>query len=73
MKTQDANLVGFDPSATVAATPNPFNRIATTLTRWHKRAKQREELASFNRVLRSDLGLTDADILREARKPFWQE
>jgi uncharacterized protein YjiS (DUF1127 family) len=44
------------------------------LRRWAERRRQRRalaDLAAFPHLL-DDLGLTPGQVIREARKPFWQ-
>lgn len=38
---------------------------------WQARAAQRRHLAGLDPHLRRDLNLSDAEIARETRKPFW--
>jgi uncharacterized protein YjiS (DUF1127 family) len=40
---------------------------------WRKRARQREELARLDEWSRRDLGVSEADVWNEVRKPFWLE
>jgi uncharacterized protein YjiS (DUF1127 family) len=39
---------------------------------WQERDKQRRALAELDARMRRDLGLSRADVEREARKPFWR-
>jgi uncharacterized protein YjiS (DUF1127 family) len=39
---------------------------------WQERARQRHQMAELCAHLRADMGLTDADVWAESRKPFWQ-
>jgi uncharacterized protein YjiS (DUF1127 family) len=39
---------------------------------WHERARQRRHLESLNDRMLRDIGLTRADVLAEASKPFWR-
>jgi uncharacterized protein YjiS (DUF1127 family) len=39
---------------------------------WRARMRQRRELLMLNGVELDDLSLTEADVNREARKPFWE-
>jgi uncharacterized protein YjiS (DUF1127 family) len=43
-----------------------------TLARWRERATQRRRLMELDTRLLSDIGLSRADALSEAEKPFWQ-
>lgn len=42
------------------------------LTVWHSRARQRRGLAELEPRLLRDIGLSRADAILEAAKPFWQ-
>jgi uncharacterized protein YjiS (DUF1127 family) len=39
---------------------------------WRERAQQRRQLERLNDHMLRDIGLTRADVLAEASKPFWQ-
>lgn len=39
---------------------------------WRARMRQRRELLMLNDIELHDLSLTEADVNREARKPFWE-
>ncbi len=39
---------------------------------WRERARQRRALASLDDHLLRDVGLSRAEVVREARKPFWR-
>ena len=43
-----------------------------TLSGWRARVRQRRELLMLNNVELRELSLTEADVDREARKPFWE-
>jgi len=45
--------------------------VVHTLFKWQERAQQRKQLAEMGDHLRADMGLTCADVWREAEKPFW--
>jgi uncharacterized protein YjiS (DUF1127 family) len=49
-----------------------LRRAADLLLIWHERARQRRQLLSLNDHMLRDLGLTRADVLAEASKPFWR-
>jgi uncharacterized protein YjiS (DUF1127 family) len=46
--------------------------IPATLIKWQERAEQRHALAAMSERIQKDLGLTQADIAAESRKPFWR-
>lgn len=44
----------------------------SALRAWQVRMRQRRELLMLNDIELRELSLTDADVSREARKPFWE-
>ncbi|PIW29871.1 MAG: hypothetical protein COW30_03695 [Rhodospirillales bacterium CG15_BIG_FIL_POST_REV_8_21_14_020_66_15] len=57
-------------SLIVSAGQAAFN-FPTLLVEWQKRSEMRRHLAQMDARLRADVGLTAADVRREAEKPFW--
>jgi uncharacterized protein YjiS (DUF1127 family) len=47
--------------------------VILTLMRWQELARQRRALAAMNDHMLKDLGLTRANALREAGRPFWDD
>jgi uncharacterized protein YjiS (DUF1127 family) len=47
-------------------------RSAGLLLAWSERARQRRDLLRFDDHLLRDIGLTRAEALAEAEKPFWR-
>ena len=47
-------------------------RISDVFARWRARARGRDVLAHLDALTRQDLGLTEADVWRETKKPPWQ-
>ncbi|HEY5598554.1 MAG TPA: DUF1127 domain-containing protein [Kiloniellales bacterium] len=47
-------------------------RAANLLLTWQERAAERHALASLETRMLRDIGLSRADALREAAKPFWR-
>ncbi len=47
-------------------------RIVEVLFEWQDRARQRRHLETFDEHLLKDLGMSRADVEREASKPFWR-
>jgi uncharacterized protein YjiS (DUF1127 family) len=47
-------------------------RAVQLLLIWRERAQQRRQLERLNDHMLRDIGLTRADVLAEASKPFWQ-
>ena len=61
-------------SALIAAVRNVDRfllAVVRTLFKWQERARQRKQLAEMGDHLRADMGLSRADVWREAEKPFW--
>ncbi len=47
-------------------------RALETLTTWQERADGRRELLSLDERMLHDIGISRADAVREADKPFWR-
>ena len=47
-------------------------RLFELLIEWQDRARQRHHLRELNDHLLRDMGISRADVEREASKPFWQ-
>lgn len=45
---------------------------ANHMVSWHARSEQRQHLMELDDRLLRDLGMTRADAIVEARKPFWR-
>jgi uncharacterized protein YjiS (DUF1127 family) len=43
------------------------------IRKWQRRARGRHELAAMGDRMLKDIGLTRADALAQASKPFWKE
>ena len=50
-----------------------LSRVILMLLRWHELARQRRALGALSDHMLKDLGLTRADALREAGRPFWDD
>ncbi len=48
-----------------------LRRLGRLILLWQSRVHDRAHLAQLDPHLRRDLGLTDAQIAEEVRKPFW--
>lgn len=44
-----------------------------TLALWHERARERRALAELPAELLKDIGVSRAEAMREAQKPFWKD
>ncbi|WP_250655482.1 DUF1127 domain-containing protein [Alkalimarinus coralli] len=49
-----------------------LNNIVTKLREYRENSRQRRQLAQLPDYLLKDIGITRADALKEAEKPFWQ-
>ncbi len=49
-----------------------LGRLYTRLLEWQERAEQRAHPAGMDERLRKDIGITLADAVHEAGKPFWR-
>ena len=47
-------------------------RLADAVLTWQDRAAQRAALARMDAHMLKDIGITRAEALQEARRPFWQ-
>lgn len=54
------------------AAGTPLARVWATLLTWQARAHERRALSTTEPRLLRDMGLSEADVLAEARKPFWR-
>jgi len=64
-----------DPLRALAASRRWTRRVrgaVQLLQVWRERARQRRQLECLNDRMLRDIGLTRADVLAEASKPFWQ-
>ncbi len=72
------NLSRPDPSPRGHGTDSSsLDRVVhDTLARiraWHRRNKERSELIKLTDLEMHDFGMTRADAIAEANKPFWRE
>ena len=48
-------------------------RAVAAVLLWQQRAAQRRHLAALDDALLRDIGISRADAVREAAKPFWRD
>jgi len=48
-------------------------RIVQRLKQWLRNYQSRQQLASLDAHILKDIGLSRADALQEAEKPFWRD
>ena len=62
---------GDVPPLTPAGGSAP-RRVFAAMRRWHERVRQRRQLLQLSDHMLRDLGITRAEALGEAEKPFWR-
>ena len=67
-----ANLGNACAGRDVRSWVSAVRRAARVVSIWHERARQRRQLHLLSDHMLRDIGLTRADLLAEASKPFWQ-
>ena len=59
-------------SGSFARLPSGLRQPLVRLATWRRRARERAQLREMDERLLRDIGLTRAQVLEEARKPFWR-
>ena len=49
-----------------------LQRFWSRIEQWQQRAEQRKALLALDDRILKDIGITRADVVREAEKPFWK-
>ena len=57
----------------VFALADAWDHAVATFHRWHRRTRERAELAALDDRMLKDIGLTRADAEFLSDKPFWRE
>jgi len=52
--------------------PGLFSRAAATLRLWHRRSRERQELARLSERELRDMRVSSSEIYWEIRQPFWR-
>lgn len=69
-------LQGYDISAKVYGLVQKIEGAMSSadslVKRWVRNSTGRKELARLNFRMLEDIGLTEADVAKEIRKPFWK-
>ena len=66
-------FVGSRPHVGLASTARRVVlHVADALLAWHERARQRRALLTLSEHMLRDIGISRADALGEAAKPFWR-
>ena len=68
---QPRNRVGQRDA--IGALSDAGRHVVATLREWHRRSRERAELAALDDRTLKDIGLTRADAEFLADKPFWRE
>jgi uncharacterized protein YjiS (DUF1127 family) len=50
-----------------------LSRISVMLHEWHRRRRDRAELATLDERMLRDIGVSRAEVLHEINKPFWRK
>jgi uncharacterized protein YjiS (DUF1127 family) len=51
----------------------PLTNVVVKLRRWHQLSNERVELVRLSDERLRDIGLSRADVVREASRPFWDD
>ncbi|MDJ0949266.1 MAG: DUF1127 domain-containing protein [Alphaproteobacteria bacterium] len=70
--TEIGRAFGVLPENRAKAHRSGPERLTNLLLLWQERETRRRHLAGLDDRLLRDMGLTRADALREAAKPFWR-
>ena len=57
----------------VLALNDAANHVIATLREWHRRSRERAQLAQLDDRMLKDIGLTRTDAEFLINKPFWRE
>ena len=73
--TIDRNAVRTQGAASslLAATRGVLAGMVETLLRWQELSMQRRRLLELDGHMLKDIGLSRADAVREAKRPFWDQ
>jgi uncharacterized protein YjiS (DUF1127 family) len=79
LRSSQATLAARRPGLGYARTPRrvrlglrALERAADLLLTWQERSQQRRELETLSDHMLRDIGLSRADVMAEATKPFWE-
>jgi uncharacterized protein YjiS (DUF1127 family) len=72
MMTTAIQTTGIAARRPASGATGLVTRIASVFGVWRERALSRAHLGTLDQRLLSDIGMSQADALREAGKPFWQ-
>jgi uncharacterized protein YjiS (DUF1127 family) len=56
----------------VSRSSSRSTRLFNTMLEWRARSRERHALSQLDDRMLRDIGLTRADVHREATKPFWR-
>lgn len=68
---RDDGQIGGAASSLVAATRGLLIGMVETLLRWQELSSQRRRLLELDAHMLKDIGISRADAVREAKRPFW--
>ena len=52
--------------------PSLWDVVLAVLATWRARLRERRELATLDRRMQRDIGVTPSEIAHEVNKPFWR-
>ncbi len=67
-----SDQIAFNMSRAVSRAMANIGHVAATLSLWRSRRRERQALRKLEDHQLSDIGITKAEALEEANKPFWQ-
>ena len=73
MTDRTANAMWADVSADAPSFLRFVGKAFEMIAIWQERDRQRAHLGALDARLIKDMGLTEADVWHECRKPFWRE
>jgi uncharacterized protein YjiS (DUF1127 family) len=65
-------MIGAPALARGVRAPGALTRTLDRVDGWIERYRQRRQLLGLNDALLKDIGISRADVEREAAKPFWR-
>ena len=66
-----SDQVSFPRNRALSRTMSKFHRVIATVSLWHSRQRERRALMKLDDWSLYDVGLTRAQALEEASRPFW--
>ena len=61
------------PDGVTGAVFRAFYRVVDRVQQWQAMAKERRQLLALDQRMLKDIGVSQADAMREANRPFWDD